>query len=138
MTLFTIGYGGREPAEFVSMLSEAGVRIVADVRLRPDRAAMGAYARAKTPDRGIQRLLGEAGIGYVSLIELGNVFMEMDDWRDRYRRLLDGSGDLLTERLLGLPGPVCLMCAERRPEDCHRLLIAQWLTDRGWMVSHLA
>lgn len=99
MTLFTIGYGGRDPEQFVAMLSEAGVRTVADVRLRPGRAAMCAYARAKTPDRGIQRLLGEAGIAYAPLTELGNVFMELDDWRDRYRRLLEGSGDLLTERL---------------------------------------
>lgn len=62
----------------------------------------------------------------------------MDDWRERYRRLLEGSGDLLTERLVGLQGPVCLLCAERRPEDCHRLLIAEWLADRGWTVTHLA
>ena len=137
MTLFTIGYGGRVPQEFVAILTDAGVRTIADVRLRPDRAAMGSYSKAKTPDKGIKRILGEAGMGYASLLELGNVFLEFDDWADRYRRLLEGSGELLTERLISLPGPVCLMCAERRPEECHRMIIAEWLADRGWEVVHL-
>lgn len=32
---------------------------------------------------------------------------------------------------------ICLMCAESRPEDCHRLHIAGWLTARGRRVVHL-
>ena len=56
-----------------------------DVRLRPDRASMGTYVRAKTPDKGIEAWLGAAGIGYVSLIELGNVFLDFDDWEDPLR-----------------------------------------------------
>ena len=137
MKLFTIGFGGRAPQELVALLSDNGIQTIADVRLRPDRAAMGAYAKAKTPDKGVERILGEAGIGYVSLIELGNLFLEFDDWADRYRRLLESAGELLTERLLSLPGPVCLLCAERRPEECHRTLIADWLAERGWEVVHL-
>jgi uncharacterized protein (DUF488 family) len=137
MTLLTIGYGGRAPQDFVRMLREAGVRTVADVRLRPDRAAMGAYSKARDPDRGIERLLGEAGIAYVSVLELGNVFMGHDDWATPFRRLLDAAGELLTERLLTLDGPVCLLCAEKQPEQCHRGLVAEWLVARGHEVEHL-
>jgi uncharacterized protein (DUF488 family) len=32
---------------------------------------------------------------------------------------------------------VCLMCAESKPEDCHRLHIAGWLAARGHKVVHL-
>jgi uncharacterized protein YeaO (DUF488 family) len=83
-------------------------------------------------------LLAEAGITYVSLVELGNPFMELDDWPDRYRQLLDRAGDLLTERLVSLSGAVCVLCAEKRPEQCHRALIAAWLQEQGWEVEHLA
>ncbi len=32
---------------------------------------------------------------------------------------------------------VAVMCAEARPEQCHRRLIADWLTARGVTVSHI-
>src|SRR5262245_34656132 len=120
MTLFTIGYGGRTPEDLVRLLRENGIRTLVDVRLRPDRASMGVWVKAKTPDKGIERIIGHAGIGYVSLVELGNVFNGFPDWQRRYEALLSRSGDLLVERLDGLPDPLCLLCAEKLVGDCHR------------------
>jgi uncharacterized protein (DUF488 family) len=133
----TIGYGGRSPSELIAALQAHGVHLVADVRLRPDRASMGYYAKAKTPDKGIERILNEAGIAYVSLPELGNPFMDFLDWRERYALLLERAGDLLTARLVDLPQPFCLLCAERRPAECHRSLIADYLAARGAVVQHI-
>ena len=133
----TIGYGGRMPADFVKLLEAHRIRTLADVRLRPDRTSMGAYGRAKTPDKGIERLLATAGIQYVSLVELGNVFMDREDWRERYRELLTLAGDLLTARIESLERPLCLMCAEKRASDCHRAVIAEHLGARGWAVKHI-
>ncbi len=134
----TIGYGGRSPTELIAQLVAHGVRLVADVRLRPDRASMGYFAKAKTPDKGIERLLTEAGIAYISLPELGNPFMDFPDWRERYALLLERAGDLLTARLIGLQQPICLLCAERRPTECHRSLIADYLAARGAIMQHIA
>jgi uncharacterized protein (DUF488 family) len=138
MRFYTIGYGGRAPAELAELLVQHGVKVVADVRIHPDRASMGAYVKAKSSGKGIEKLLGERGIAYRSILELGNLFRDLDDWRAPYRALFDRSGDLLVGRLEDLPEPFCLMCAEKRPADCHRLVIADFLVlTRGWTVQHI-
>jgi uncharacterized protein (DUF488 family) len=137
---YTIGYGGRHPAEFVRLLQENGVRTVVDVRLRPDRASMGAYVKAKTADKGIQKLLGDAHIEYVSLVELGNPWIGTDDWPERYQRLIEVASDLLLDRLLllGVEAlPFCLLCAEKSVHECHREIIASCLEKRGWLATHI-
>jgi uncharacterized protein (DUF488 family) len=135
---FTIGYGGRKPEELTRALADHGVRTVVDVRLRPDRASVGAYARAREADRGIAGLLARAGLGYVALPELGNLFLEDPDWAQRYERLLALAGPLLFDRLEGLPQPVCLMCAERDVTDCHRRHLAAHLQRaKGWAFTHI-
>jgi len=136
-TIHTVAYGGRAPSDFVALLKAHGIATIADVRLHPQKAMMGAYAKAKTPDKGIQRLLGEAGIRYEWLEGLGNPFMGDEDWADQYRQLMAASGEERAAPLLKLKGPVCLLCAEKKPDDCHRRLVAEWLEERGWEVVHL-
>ncbi len=138
MKLFTIGYGGRSREEFIQFLRDHGVKTVVDVRLRPDRASMGIWVKSKGPDTGIEKTLAGTGIAYCSLIELGNVFIEFKDWREPYRQLMEQSGELLVSRLASLPGPLCLLCAEKRVAECHRELIAAFLSrTRGWEAHHL-
>lgn len=141
--LFTIGYGGRAPAALVEALRAGGVATVIDVRLRPDRASLGSYARARSPDKGLEALLAGAGLGYASFVELGNPFVDQADWAGRYRRLLDAAGPVLVERLLAsaLPRPWALLCAERDHRECHRAPLAELLarTSPGgpWELRHL-
>lgn len=137
MTVYTLGYGGLAPSSMGPLLNEYGVKTVVDVRLRPDRAAMGAYVLAKDPSRGIQGLLTPHGIGYVSLVELGNPFLGCDDWAERYARLMDAAGEVMTERLAAVEAPYCLLCCEKRPETCHRAIIGRWLESRGHQVVHV-
>lgn len=137
MKCYTIGYGGRRPQEFISLLQQHQIKTVVDVRLRPDRASMGIYSQAKSSEKGLQGLLGASGIQYVSLVELGNLFMGDAQWRERYRQLIERAGAIVTERLSGIPGPFCLLCAERRVTECHRQYIAGYLVQQGWQVEHI-
>ena len=137
MRFYTIGYGGRNPQEFVDLLKAKGIVAVVDVRLRPDRSSMGIYVKARSSDKGIQRLLSDAGIRYFSFPELGNIFMHLEDWPQRYARLIERAGELLTERLEEVPQPFCLMCAEQDPNRCHRAIIAEYLSENGYEVEHI-
>ena len=137
MQVYTIGYGGRKPQDFLDLLMANNIRALVDVRLRPDRASMGTYVKANSSQKGIQALLATGGIQYFSLVELGNVFLDFADWQERYRRLIDKAGDLLVERLLQVPPPFCLMCAEKHAANCHRAIIAQYLQEKGYNVEHI-
>jgi uncharacterized protein (DUF488 family) len=138
LKVFTIGYGGRGKEEFLSLLKSNGINTVVDIRLRPDRSSIGFWAKAKTSDKGIEGWLSEAGIEYKSLIELGNLFLDYPDWQQRYEKLMDSCGELLTQRLVNIPGPICLLCAERRVEGCHRKLVAEFLAKHhGAEIYHL-
>ncbi|MFA5863516.1 MAG: DUF488 family protein [Phycisphaerae bacterium] len=74
---------------------------------------------------------------YISFVELGNIFLDFEDWPERYRQLLDKAGDLLTERLLKVPSPYCLLCAEKNPEQCHRKLISDYLVQKDYPWKHI-
>ncbi len=140
LKIYTIGYGGRGREELITLLKRHGIASIVDVRLRPDRASLGTWSLARSPDKGIVKVLADAGIAYVSLVELGNVFLGLADWPERYQRLLDQSGDLLLERLLQLtlPRPFCLLCAEKAVKDCHRRQIAACLAqEHGYTIEHL-
>ena len=137
-TVYTVGYGGRQPQDFLDALEQHGIETVVDVRLRPDRTRLRSFVRANEISKGIERLLAERRNAYVSLIELGNPFMDDDNWRPRYERLITAAGEVLTEKLLELPGRLCLMCAERRVETCHRWLIAEYLAQHhGFAIQHI-
>jgi uncharacterized protein (DUF488 family) len=135
--LFTIGYGGRTPTDFVALLRQSGVATLVDVRIDPRHAHLGSFVLAKSPDKGIQRLLWDAGIAYVSIPELGNPFRGHDDWKERYERWLRSNADVELRRLEGIPEPFCLLCAEKDPENCHRKSIADVLRERGHEVTDL-
>ncbi|MFQ6009448.1 MAG: DUF488 family protein [Candidatus Zixiibacteriota bacterium] len=137
MRFYTIGYGGRSPEEFVKLLRERSVKTVVDIRLRPERAHLDVYRKSSNPHKGIQGLLEKGGIGYVWLAELGNIFLEYENWRGLYSRLFEKSGDLLTKRLFGVAMPVCLMCAEKQVRECHRGVIADYLASNGHVIEHI-
>jgi hypothetical protein len=72
-------------------------------------------------------------------VQLGNIFLNDVDWAAKYKELLQKAGDLLTQPLFapGLPTPICLLCAEKDPAQCHRGLIATFLERKGHATVHI-
>ena len=136
--IYTIGYGGKGRQEFIEALKKLGIETIADVRMAPNRASMGMYVKAKTPQKGIQRMLGEAGIEYVWLEELGNPDRE-DPEMTLYRTVVWQELPQRTLRLVELATAkvTCLLCAEKDVHRCHRGIIGDFLRKAGWEVIDL-
>jgi uncharacterized protein (DUF488 family) len=138
-TLFTIGHSTHELAEFLRLLNVHGVEAVADVRSQP-------VSRLTHFDRDeLADALGAEGIEYVFLgRELGARRDEPECYED---------GQAVYERIAELPAfreglarviqrvgqqRLALMCAEKEPLDCHRMiLVCRHLRNQGIAIRHI-
>jgi uncharacterized protein (DUF488 family) len=138
--LLTIGHSNLAADRFVTLLKDAGVTAVADVRSVPfSRWCPWFSGKALA-----QRLAGEA----VAYIALGDTLGGRPSDPRLYR---DGVADYeamaaRAEFAAGLERVVdemarhrvCLLCAEREPLDCHRcLLVGRALVARGLALGHI-
>jgi len=157
LSIATIGVYGWTLEGFLSALQATDVRVVIDVRQR--RGVRGSEYRWANSTR-LQATLASAGIEYrhhkelAPTTDLRQAQYEEDarqgvgkrsrlqlapEYRERYQReILDrvDLGELV--RSLPAEGLAVLLCVERDPEACHRLLIAERLeAERGVSVVHL-
>jgi transcriptional regulator with XRE-family HTH domain len=132
--LVSVGYEGRDLDDFVGELSDAGVTMVADVRLTPLSRKPG-FSKTRLGAR-----LGEAGIGYLHLRPLGNPkdnrppFWEgrVEEGRARFRTLLrepDAVGALSELAGHAEQQKVAVLCFERDEHRCHRKVILDEVRD---------
>lgn len=134
---FTIGYGGRKPAEFANLLQASGVQLVVDVRLKPKGFCSG-FTKTKTSDKGIEKLLASVGISYLWLPELGNPFLNESDWQEKYTKLLEAEGTERTARLRALEEKAfCMLCNEKDFQNCHRLQVAEYLLNSSTELAEV-
>ncbi|GAA3919880.1 DUF488 family protein [Luteimonas lutimaris] len=143
-TLWTIGHSTREWEEFAGMLREAGIEVLVDVR----RFA-GSRRNPQFSPLAMAPALAEAGIEYLPMPEFGGRRNPRPDspngaWRvAAFRGYADYMAEpefaLARERLMRLAGErrVAVMCAEAVWWRCHRRLISDDFTARGWTVRHL-
>jgi uncharacterized protein (DUF488 family) len=143
--ILTVGHSNHEETEFVELLRGAGVELIADVRRYPGSRRQPHFERT-----ALAAVLLEAGIGYRWLGEtLGGRRKALPDspngaWEsDQFRGYADHMAtDEFAAGLAELEGlareqRVAIMCAEAWWVRCHRRLIADALTARGWRVLHL-
>lgn len=139
--LWTIGYEGRTPDEFVAALKEAGVRRLVDVRELPMSRKKG-FSKSALAAR-----LEAEGIAYTGLRRLGaprdarHKLRETGDWAPFapvYLAHLDEVPEAVDELArLAAAEPVAILCFERHAKDCHRGLLAGRLAQRGFTTVDL-
>ncbi|MEO5565174.1 MAG: DUF488 domain-containing protein [Luteimonas sp.] len=143
-TLWTIGHSTRPWEDFLTLLQANAIVKLVDVR----RFAGSRHNPQYSPDDMRQALL-EAGIEYLPMPALGGRREAAKDshngaWRVAAFR---GYADYMAtpefvaarEQLMSvaLSAPTAVMCAEAVWWRCHRRLIADDFTARGWNVLHI-
>jgi uncharacterized protein (DUF488 family) len=143
ISLFTIGFTKKSAERFFTLLRDAGVRRVLDIRLNNSSQLAGF---AKQDDlRFFLREIG--GIDYVHLAELAPTQEIIDtgrkrkDWvafEEKYRRLIE-ERKIETAVDPSLLQMGCLLCSEDRPDHCHRRIAADYLAEKlgNTTVTHL-
>jgi uncharacterized protein (DUF488 family) len=145
MRIWTIGHSTRAIDEFISLLEENEIKLLADVRAWP-----GSKRYPQFNKDALAESLNAHGIGYQHFPELGGKRKSKPDsrntaWRNASFR---GYADYMEteqfqkgiERLLDVAaeaGPTAIMCAEAVWWRCHRSLIADYLKARGVEVLHI-
>jgi uncharacterized protein (DUF488 family) len=144
MDIWSVGHGARSLEEFLEILRGADINALADVRSQP-----GSRRHPQFGGTALETALGEIGITYVHLPELGGRREPRADSPHRALRVaaFRGYADHMDteefargyERLTSLArgSRTAFMCAETLWWRCHRRLIADRLTADGWSVTHL-
>ncbi|HWI60933.1 MAG TPA: DUF488 domain-containing protein [Symbiobacteriaceae bacterium] len=126
--LCTIGFSQKNLRRFVQLLQSAGVTKLIDIRLY-NTSQLAGYAKKDD----LQFICETFGIAYEHVVDLAPT----DGMMERYKKLdkdwpafeRDFTA-LLNERNAARlwesfgPGVHCLLCAEHKPQHCHRSLVA--------------
>jgi uncharacterized protein (DUF488 family) len=143
MQLSTIGYEGKTQDEFLAELSEAGVKLLIDVR------AVAASRRPGFSKTALAGALRERGIDYLHLLALGTPKAGRDaarkgriaEMRGIFQEQLETPEAMLAmEQALAAASErhSALLCFEADAACCHRAIVAERMVERaGFAVSNI-
>ena len=144
LQLYTIGFTKKNAQRFFTLLAEAGVRRVVDVRLN-NVSQLAGYAKRDDLQFFLQKV---SGIDYVHLPDLAPdqplldaYKKERGSWADYEQRFLALMAERQIEHTAAaqLRDGDCLLCSEHEPQHCHRRLVLEYLERSGvtMTVRHL-
>jgi uncharacterized protein (DUF488 family) len=144
-TIWTLGHSTRPIEELLKLLAAAQIQLLADVRRFP-----GSRRHPQFNQDALAASLADAGIEYRHFVDLGGRRSKrLPDSRNTAWRVeqFNAYADYMQSAefvaaLNDLMAAACdkrtaIMCSEALPHKCHRRLISDALTARGWQVRHL-
>lgn len=144
MRVYTIGFTKKSARSFFELLRESGADRLVDVRLNNVSQLAGF---AKRDD--LRYFLGEiCGMDYVHLPSLAPTQQMLDDYKKHGTPWVQYESwfiDLMAERKVEEAVPrelldnAVLLCSEATAHQCHRRLVAEYLSEHwgGLQVTHL-
>jgi uncharacterized protein (DUF488 family) len=142
--LLTIGHSTRSIDEFIELLQDNAVKEVVDVRSAPKSRHCPQFN-----SDSLSESLRRAHIGYTHIGKLGGLRHSRKDsinagWRNAsfrgyadYMAMPDFSEGLDSLIRIARFRKTAIMCAEAVPWRCHRSLIADAMSEKGWIVRDI-
>ena len=137
MTIYTIGFTRKSARTFFTLLKDAGVRRLLDIRLN-NLSQLAGYTKRDD----LAFFCESMGLEYRHLTELAPTQPMLDasrqggGWAQYEREFL---ALMRSRRIEELPRDLfagaCLLCSEPTPEHCHRRVVADYLASRWPAVS---
>ncbi len=132
MQIFTIGYSGKNAREFFSLLKEAGVKKIIDVRLY-NTSQLAGYTKCGDIEYFLKDIIS---VGYTHLPIMAPTKQLLNDYKNGvigWARYEDQFKEMITAHQIEkhiLPDDLnmgCFLCAEATADNCHRRLVAEYL-----------
>ena len=144
MRIWSVGHGTRPVADLSAVLREASIAALADVRSVPGSRRHPQFGQAP-----LRASLAAAGIEYVHLRGLGgrrdpvpgsvHTALRVDAFRGyaEHMSTAEFEKDFAQLAALAERRHTAFMCAETSWQVCHRRMLSDLLSVRGWEVIHL-
>lgn len=138
--LYTIGYTKRSAKSFFTALKQAEIRLLIDVRLN-NTSQLAGYTKKEDLAFFLREICSSS---YVHMPELSPTKEILDsykakeiDWQTyetKFRQLLEDR-ELFPQIERVNFDHACLLCAEPKPDKCHRRLVAEYIKQHIYYID---
>ena len=138
--IFTIGHAGKNAREFFTILKQAGIRKVIDVRLY-NTSQLAGFTKRQDIEYFLQTIVGA---GYIHLPILAPTKQLLNDYKKgliSWQQYETRFKEVITQRqiekhLVGQEMDMsCFLCSEAKADNCHRRLVAEYLAMHWQNIS---
>ena len=142
--IFTIGYGGKNAREFFSILKQAGIRKVIDVRLY-NTSQLAGFTKKQDMEYFLQAIVGAE---YIHMPIMAPTKQLLNDYKKgliSWQQYETQFKSIITQRQIdkhiepAVMDMSCFLCSESNADHCHRRLVAEHLAGlwSNFSIIHL-
>lgn len=130
--VFTIGYAGKNARQFFSILKQAGIRKVIDVRLY-NTSQLAGFTKKQDVEYFLQAIVGAK---YIHMPIMAPTKQLLNDFKKRvisWQQYETEFKSIITRRQIDKHITLqdmdmsCFLCSEATADNCHRRLVAEYL-----------
>lgn len=138
--LFTIGYAGKDAQDFFTILKQAGIKKVVDVRLY-NTSQLAGFTKKRDVEYFLQTIVGAK---YAHLPVMAPTKQLLNDYKKgsiSWQQYETEFNLIITERQIEKQimaedmDMIGFLCSEASADKCHRRLVAEYLAKHGQNIS---